>query len=434
MALNLKTLDDIHVKGKTVFVRADFNCPVEQGTGRITDDTRIRAAAPTISELAESGARVVVLSHQGDPLDYQNFFSLAEHAERLAEALGREVGFIDDVCGPAARERIKALRDGDVLLLENVRYHTEETIIFEKQVALPPAEQAKTPVVAKLAPLGDLYVCDAFACVHRSQPTLVGFPEVLPSAAGRLFQRELETLTRVREKPEKPCVFVLGGAKILDAFAMMQAVLENGSADRILATGLVGQMFLVADGSDLGEASMSVIRELKLDGFLPVAEDLRRKFGDRIQRPTDVAVERDGRRGEVNVSDLPAAGPIKDIGTETLAQYARTLASARTIFLNGPAGVYEQEAFAKGTQGIWEAVGKSEAFSLIGGGDTIAAARRFGVADKVSYICTAGGGLILFLSGKKLPVLEALEKSAHRKDAKDAKNGKNEGCHKDTKA
>ena len=404
----MKTLDDFDVKGKAVLVRVDFNCPVDAETARIKDDTRIRAAAPTIRELAEKGARVVVLSHQGDPLDYQNFLSLAEHAERLQVVLGRPVAFIDDVCGPAARDRVRALSDGDVLLLENVRYHTEETIIFEKQVALSPAEQAATPVVAKLAPLADLYVCDAFACVHRSQPTLVGFPELLPSAAGRLFQRELETLTRVRENPEHPCIFLLGGAKILDAFTMVQSVLENGSADMVLAAGLVGHMFLLADGVDLGEPSMKVIRDLKLESYVSVAADLRKKFGDKIRRPTDVGAKTERGRTDLAVSDLPADGPIMDIGAGTLAHYSDVVAGAWTIFLNGPAGVYEQDEFAAGTSGLWEAVGRSEAFSLIGGGDTIAAAKRFGVADKVSYICTAGGGLILFLSGKPLPVVDAL--------------------------
>ena len=406
----MKTLDDFDVRGKTVLVRVDFNCPVEKGTKRIKDDTRIRAAAPTIRELSEKGARVVVLSHQGDPLDYQNFTTLAEHAERLSGVLEKPVMFIDDVCGPAARERIRELGEGEILLLENVRYHTEETIIFEKQVGMSPADQAKTPVVAKLAPLADLYVCDAFACVHRSEPTLVGFPEVLPSAAGRLFQREIETLTRVREHPDKPCVFLLGGAKILDAFAMMQTVLENGSADLILPVGLVGQMFLLADGVDLGGRSMDVIREMKLEQFAGAARELAGTFADRIRRPADVAVSRDGKREEVDVADLPADAAIMDIGARTIAAYRDDLAKAKTIFLNGPAGVYEEEAFAKGTQELWRAVARSEAFSFIGGGDTIAAAKRFGVADEMSAICTAGGGLILFLSGKKLPVLEALGK------------------------
>jgi len=414
--VKIRTLDEFDVKGKRVLVRADFNCPLERETKRIKDDTRIRLAAPTIRELSERGARVVVLSHQGDPLDYQNFTSLAEHTERLSRAIGKPVAFTDDISGPAARERIKALRDGEVLLLENVRYLTEETIIFEKRLALSPEEQARTRLVSKLAPLADIYVCDAFACVHRSEPSLVAFPLLLPSAAGRLFEKELETLSRISEGPEKPCVFVLGGAKILDAFAMMQSVLEKGSADRILSAGLVGQIFLLADGTSLGEPSMKIIRDLKLEQFVPAAVELLAKFKERIERPLDVALDRDGRRVETEASNLPADAPIMDIGSRTVAHYSEILSRARTIFLNGPAGVYEEEAFAKGTRGLWEAVAGSRAFSLIGGGDTIAAARRFGVAERISYISTAGGGLILFLSGKKLPVLEALAKSKENSD------------------
>jgi len=410
----MKTLDDFNLRGKTVLVRTDFNCPVLPPTRQIKDDTRIRLGAPTIAELADAGARVVVLSHQGDPLDYQNFTSLAEHAQRLAAVLERSVEFIDDVCGPAARQRIGQLEDGQVLLLENVRYHTEETIIFEKQVALSPAEQARTPVVAKLAPLADLYVCDAFACVHRSEPTLVGFPELLPSAAGRLFQREVETLTRVRQSPDRPCVFALGGAKILDAFAMMNSVLASGSADRILPMGLLVHMFLLAKGVDLGDQAMAVVHELKLDSFVASAKDILSRFEAKIEMPVDVAIDFQGARVEVQVADLPAQGPILDIGSRALERYCRILADAKTIFMNGPAGAYEQEGFAAGTEGIWHAVADSEAFSMIGGGDTIAATKRFGVADKVSYICTAGGGLILFLSGKPLPVLDALNRSASR--------------------
>jgi len=410
----IKTLDDFDVAGRTVLVRTDFNCPVEPESGRIKDDTRIRAAAPTISELARKGARVVILSHQGDPLDYQNFFSLREHATRLQHAMGGPVEFIDDVCGPAARERIRTLRDGEVLLLENVRYHTEETIIFEKQVGLSPERQAKTPLVARLAPLAHLYVCDAFACVHRSQPSLVGFPQLLPSAAGRLFQREMETLLHVRERPEHPCVFVLGGAKILDAFAMMQTVLENGAADEVLTGGLVANVFLAADGVSLGEPSMRVLRDLKLEGFIPTARDLLRRFGDRIRRPVDVGIEGPRGRKDIAVADLPSEGRIMDIGPATLADYAARIERARTIFFNGPAGVYEDEKFASGTRGVLEAIGRSSGFSLIGGGDSIAAANRFRVADRISYVCTAGGGLILFLSGKPLPVIQALEMAAAR--------------------
>ncbi len=248
MQLDVLTLDDFELRSKTVLLRVDINSPVDLATKAIKDDTRIQRCLPTIRELAEKGARVVVLAHQGDPLDYQNFTSLEQHARSLSRLLGREVAFLDDVAGPAARERIRRLRDGEILLLENVRIHTEETIIFEEEVNLSPAEQAKTYIVRNLAPLADLYVCDAFAAAHRSEPTLVAFQELLPSAAGRLFEEELRALTAVKANPERPCLFVLGGAKILDAFKMMRVALESGAADGVLTAGLTGQIMLLAAG------------------------------------------------------------------------------------------------------------------------------------------------------------------------------------------
>ena len=249
MSLGILTLDDLELEGKTVLLRVDINSPVDRKTKAIEDDTRIRRCLPTIQELADRRARVVILAHQGDPLDYENFFPLGQHAEIISNLLGRPVAYLDDVAGPAARERVGALQDGEILLLENVRIHTEETIVFEESVRLSPAEQAETYIVRNLAPLADVYVCDAFAAAHRSEPTLVGFPELLPSAAGRLFEEELRVLTRVRGQPERPCMFVLGGAKILDAFKMMQAALETGAADGVLTAGLTGEIMLIAAGA-----------------------------------------------------------------------------------------------------------------------------------------------------------------------------------------
>ena len=404
----IRTLDDFDVAGKTVLLRVDINSPVDSQTKRIKDDTRIKASVPTIRELSEKRAKVVIMAHQADPMDYQNFTSLEEHASLLQQALGKPIKFIDDVVGPAAREAIKSLGQGEVLLLENVRIHTEETIIFEKQLKLTPAEQAKTTVVQKLAPLADLYLCDAFACVHRSEPTLVGFPEVLPSGCGRLFEAEVRVLNKVSKDPARPCLFMLGGAKILDAFKMMESVLANGTADKVLSTGLVADIMLKAAGYDLGAATDALIKDKHLEEFVPTAEKLLNAYPDQVFCPEDVAVLRDGRRIELDTSSLPADGLIVDIGRKTVEEYGRLILDAGTIFMNGPAGIYEKEESAFGTKSLWEIVAQSEAFSLIGGGDTITAAKKFGVEDAISYICTAGGGLIMYLSGETLPVIEAL--------------------------
>ena len=404
----IRTLDDFEVAGKTVLLRVDINSPVDAQTKRIKDDTRIRASAPTIRELSEKKAKVVILAHQADPMDYQNFTSLEEHALLLQQALGLQVQFIDDVVGPAAREAIKSLREGEILLLENVRIHTEETIIFEKQLKLTSAEQAKTIVVRKLAPLADIYLCDAFACVHRSEPTLVGFPEVLPSGCGRLFEEEVRVLNKVSKDPARPCLFMLGGAKILDAFKMMETVLENGSADKVLTTGLVADIMLKAAGHELGAETDALVKDKLLEEFIPIAEKLLKAYPDRVLYPKDVAFMRNGWRAEMDISGLPADSLIVDIGHLTAEIYGRLIKDAGTIFMNGPAGIYENEASAFGTRSLWERVAESKAFSLIGGGDTIAAAKKFKVENGISYICTAGGGLIMYLSGETLPVIEAL--------------------------
>jgi phosphoglycerate kinase len=420
--LDVLTLGDFELEGKTVLLRVDINSPIDHDTREIRDDMRIQRCLPTIRELADRGARVAILAHQGDPLDYQNFTPLAEHATLLSRLLNRPVAYLDDVAGPTARERIRRLRDGEVLLLENVRIHTEETIIFEEKVRLDPAEQARTYIVRNLAPLADLYVCDAFAAVHRSEPTLVGFPKLLPAAAGRLFEEELRVLTQVRERPERPCLFLLGGAKILDAFKMMRTALESGTADGVLTVGLTGEILLIAAGFDLGHETMTFLERKNLLGFVEPARDLLQTFQGKLLYPLDVAVIREGGRCERTRDTLPVPGLIVDVGQRTVDAYADHIAAAGTVFVNGPAGVYEEEASALGTRELWQAMAGSPAFTVIGGGDSIAAARKFGVlgpragpgGEAFSYVCTAGGGLVRFLAGEPLPVINALAEAAAR--------------------
>jgi phosphoglycerate kinase len=414
MSLDVLTLDDFDLQGKTVLLRVDINAPLDRETRQIRDDMRLRRCLPTIAELSERGARTVILAHQGDPLDYQNFTPLDQHAEALARLLGRPVPYLDDVAGPAARERIRALRNGDVLLLENVRIHTEETIIFEEQVALTPAEQAGTFIVRHLAPLADLYVCDAFAAAHRSEPTLVGLPLVLPAAAGRLFEEELRVLTRVRDRPARPCLFLLGGAKILDAFKMMQAALDSGAADGVLTVGLTGEIMLLAAGYDLGVPTAEFLAGKKLLDFVEPARELLAAYPGHLHHPLDVTHLPSGERTELALDALPAPGLLVDIGQRTVEQYAERISSAGTIFVNGPAGIYEEAPSAFGTRALWTALADSPAFTVIGGGDSIAAARRFGLLERFSYVCTAGGGLVRFLAGEPLAVVEALREASSR--------------------
>ena len=255
MKYGIKTLDDFSLKEKTVLARLDLNSPYDVKEGKLKDITRIKAAIPTITELSRAGAKLVLLTHQGGDLEYHNYISTRLHKNEISKLLDKEVMFIDDVCGPAARGAITDLSPGQILLLDNVRYMAEEMTLFETKLKLTPQEQAKTIVVRKLAPLADIYICDAFAAAHRDQPTLVGFEEVLPSGMGRLFEKEYGVLSKIMKEPEHPAIFLLGGAKIEDAFKMMPKVLSEGIADKILSAGLLGQLFLMARGISLGKAS-----------------------------------------------------------------------------------------------------------------------------------------------------------------------------------
>lgn len=413
--MEIRSLDEMEIRGRTVLLRPDINSPIDRETGKIADENRLDKSLPTIADLADAGAKLVIIAHQGDTLDYHNLVSLEEHAVKLAAKLGREVKFIDDVAGPAARRAIRDLGDGEILLLENIRILTEEVSTFENAVKLTPAEMTKTYLVRHLAPLMDLYVNDAFAAAHRNAPSLVGFQEVLPSAGGRLLMDEVNTLSSVADNPARPCLFALGGLKISDAFAMMGKVLQDGTADNIITSGITANVFLWASGTDLGDASKKFITDRSLDSFLPQAEEWLGRHGDRINVPTDVAVAGDGgNRIEVAVDDLPVDELIIDIGSATVARYLQLIEQAATIFVNGPAGVYESAAGEYGTRHLWEAVASASGKSVIGGGDTVASARRFVDLDQISFVSTGGGALVRFLSGQPLPMLEAMERAARR--------------------
>lgn len=414
MEAGILTLDDFDYRDKTVLLRLDINSPIDPQTGGLADDNRIRKSMPTIRELAGAGARVVILAHQGDTEDYQNVVSLAPHAERLTRYLERPVDFIDDIAGPAAVERVKGLKSGELLVLNNVRYLCEEVSTFVNFVKLTPEEMTRTWLVRNLAPLADYFVCEAIAAAHRSAPSLVGFTPVLPSAGGRLFVEELSALARVKDSPTHPCVFVLGGSRIADAFSMMEQVLQEGRADRVLTSGLNGEVMLLAKGQNLGEPTETLIRDKGLWPFVEKAQALLSAYGERILYPSDFAVDANGVRKEISAGDLPADKLLVDIGEETISRYVEEIQKAATIFVNGPAGVYEKSVTATGTERIWKAIAEAPGYSVIGGGDSVAAAGRFGVRDKMGYVCTAGGAMVRYIAGRPMPVIEALRAAAQR--------------------
>lgn len=397
-----------------MLLRVDINSPIDLTTGKIADDNRINMSLPTIADLATAGARLVIIAHQGDTLDYHNLVSLREHAEKLSTKLDRKVDFVDDVAGPAARAAIKELEDGDILLLDNLRFLTEEVSTFESAVKLTPTEMTNSYLIRNLAPLVDVYVNDAFAAAHRNAPSMVAFQELLPTVGGRLLVDEVNALSGVAVDPARPCVFLLGGLKISDSFGMMAKVLRDGTADTILTTGITGNVMLLAGGIDLGAPSTSFITDRSLDTFVPRASDLLSRYGERIAVPADLAFQHDGVRHEIDVTDLPIDHLLIDIGSQTVAAYRKVIADAATIFVNGPAGVYESPAGEYGTRALWEAVAAAPGHSVIGGGDTVASARRFVNVADIGFVSTGGGALIRYLSGQNLPLLDAMERAAER--------------------
>lgn len=412
MRFGIRTLDELHLSGKTVLCRVDINQPVDRASGTLKSINRIRACVPTVRELSDKGAKVVLMAHQGSDIEYKNYYTTKPHAAVLSELLGREVKWIDDVCGPAAREAIRALKDGEILLLDNVRFMAEEQTLFETKLRLTHEQQARTLLVEKLAPLADCYVCDAFAAAHRDQPSLCGFEQVLPSAMGRLFEQEFCTVSQVMEAPERPCVFVLGGAKISDAFLMMQTVLSRGVADHIVTGGLVGNIFLTALGEQIGQGSLDFILKSNYGEYIDRARELYAQYGDKIVLPKDLSWVENGGRKEALLGSVPADIGAVDIGHETVREYQQLILNAGTVFVNGPMGVFEQPESEYGTRAVWQAIADTKGHSVLGGGDSITAAEKFGLTDRMGYICTGGGALIRFLSGEELPVVRALRHGA----------------------
>ena len=402
------TIDDLDLKNKAVLVRVDFNSPLDPKTKQIINDKRIRAhAEATIKELIQKGAKTVILAHQGRPGD-ADFIPLNQHAELLGKALNMNVKYVDNVLGEAAQNAIKALKSGEVLVLGNVR-----SLPYEQSKGTP-EEHSKTEFVKNLAPLADVFVNDAFAAAHRAHVSMVGFTAVLPSAAGKIMERELKALGKVLESPEKPSVFVIGGAKGDDSLDISRYVLKNGIADYVLTGGVIGHIFLVAKGVDMGKGNMDFLEKKELMGLVPGIKELMEQYPGAIIVPVDLAMEVDQKRKEIPVAEFPTSYSVFDIGTKTAEKFGDIILKAKTIVVSGPVGVFENPEFKKGSQIVLEAVANSEGFSLVGGGHTVAAVEKLGLADKMSYVSTAGGALIEFLMGKQLPGVVALEKAAAR--------------------
>lgn len=385
-----KTIRDVDLQGKRVLMRVDYNVPIKDGV--ISDDKRIKATLPTIQYILDHGASLVLMSHLGRPAGtgYEAEYSLKPVAERLSELLGRPVIFAPDCIGPEVEALAAQLQPGDVMLLENVRFHKKET-------------KNDMEIAEQLAKLGDIFVNDAFGTAHRAQSSTEGVAHFLPAVAGFLMEKEIDFLSRATENPERPYVVILGGAKISDKIGVIRNML--GQADKVLIGGGMANTFFKAMGLEVGD---SLVEPEVLD----VARDLLAAGGDKLALPVDAVVanafDNDAETKVVPVDEVEPGWRILDIGPATISKYGEILKTAKTVAWNGPMGVFEMPKFAKGTFAIAEILAELDAVTIIGGGDSASAVKKAGVADKMSHVSTGGGASLEFLEGKVLPGVAAL--------------------------
>jgi phosphoglycerate kinase len=394
------TIDDFDFKGKTVFLRVDMNCPIDPETLEISGTKRIEETIETIDSL--NNAKIVIASHQGR-VGNKDYTGMENHAKVLEKMLGRNVIYVSDVMGAAAQDQIKKLNDGEILLLDNLRLCAEENYEFSG------SDAAKTIMVRRLSKLLDFCVLDSFPSAHRAHPSIVGFPYTLPSCAGRLVEKEVKKLDEIMSITKAPHVLVLGGKKVEDRLEAIRLLIENGRADHVLLTGLIANVFLRAQGRI--RSSLRIKRE---DEIVAKAHTLIGKFPDVFSTPVDVAIERNEKRVELDIRELNKDDEIYDLGPKTIEHYSKIISGAGTVFISGPAGFFEKENFGYGTKALLENVANSMATTIVSGGHLTSALKKFGLAEKITHTSTAGGALVRYLTGTKLPMIQALEESAEK--------------------
>ncbi|WP_088227130.1 phosphoglycerate kinase [Desulfosporosinus sp. FKB] len=392
--MNKKSVKDVTVKGKRVLVRADFNVPLDE-QGQITDDTRIRASLPTIEYLVKEGARVILASHLGRPKGQVNAkYSLAPVAKRLSERLGQNVALVQDCIGEAAQEAAEKLQDGQVLLLENVRFHKEE-------------EKNDPEFAREMASLADIFVNDAFGTAHRAHASTEGVTHYIPAVAGLLMQKEVEFMGNALERPERPFVAIIGGAKVSDKIGVIENLLDKVNA--LIIGGGMANTFLKAQGYKVGK---SLLEEDKLGLAKQLIEKAKSK-GVALELPIDVVAAKEfaaqASHRIAALSDIQDDEMALDIGPASAERFSTIISSAQTVVWNGPMGVFEMDAFAKGTERVAKAVADCKGTTIVGGGDSVAAVEKTGVAERMTHISTGGGASLEFLEGKVLPGVAALQ-------------------------
>lgn len=402
------TLDDFAWKGKVALVRIDGNSSIDEKTKLIAASDRLEAHARTLKELSAKGARVVILAHQGRKGD-DDCIPLKQHAELLSKFVGKKVAYVDDVHGEKAQSAIKALKDGELLLLENVRFSDEESAKMSIE------EFGNTKMVRDLVPLAQAFVLDGFSVSHRAQASVVGFANVLPAFAGRVMEDEVRSLSTALENPSKPVVLIVGGSKADDSMAMVSFWLRSGVVDKVLCGGVPATIFLAASGISVGKANNDFLERKQFARLISTAKELLGNVGEKIVLPLDVGCEKNGQRVDVDVHEAIIDAPIFDVGPMTAAKYAEEIRASKTVIMNGPVGVYEDAKFASGTKTVLQAIAETKCFSLLGGGNTLAAVHDLGVdASKIGYMSLAGKAFVEFLMGKELPGIKILEQAAEK--------------------
>ena len=396
--MKVLTLDDFSLDGKTVFLRVDMNCPIDMDTMDISGTKRIEEAIETIKALNQT--KLVITSHQGR-VGNGDYTGMDKHVSILENLLNKKIKYVEDVIGESAQKEIKNLQNGEILLLDNLRLCAEENYEFS------PEDAAKTIMVKRLAPLFDLCVLDSFPSAHRSHPSIVGFPHVLPACAGRIVEREVRNLDEIMTVAKAPHVIVLGGSKVPDRLEAIKMLIKNGRADHILLTGLIGNVFMRAQARI--KYPLGIKRE---DEVVAKAHALIGEYPDVFTTPVDVAIDKDGQRIEMDVRDIKTGDKIYDLGPKTVEHYSKIISSAGTVFISGPAGFFEKENFSYGTRRLLDAIANSMATTIVSGGHLTTALKEQGLEEKINHISTAGGALVLYLTGSKLPMIRALETAA----------------------
>jgi len=406
----IRTLDDVFLDGKTVLLRIDGNSPLHPINNSFLDDSRLKAVIPTINKLTKT--KLIILTHQSRP-GKKDFTSTSGHAREFQRLLGRAVKFVEDICGEKAFSAIEEMNIGDILLLNNVRMNQEEldckTNDFESQM--------DTTFVQRLSSIADVFINDAFACAHRNSPSITGFTYALPCIAGTLMMNELNSLGNAMKNPKKPCIAILGGIKVDDSVKVAKNMLKEMIADKILVTGGVANLFLELSGTNIGEINRDFLKKELGNKWEKTCEDIREiisNYSEKIIMPTDVALNVNGKRIDIGISQLPTEHQVFDLGIQSTFTASSEIKNAGTIILNGPAGVFELDDFKFGTMEIINACAESKAFVVVGGGHTATLINNLGLAKQIGHVSTGGGACLEFLAGEKLFGIKSLEISAKR--------------------